>query len=68
MEGNNLDINAGKDKAYKSQDESHKQGAFCSVGGNRVQAQRKTKELFDRPSPGLRLRVPLAESGYLMCQ
>ena len=59
MEGNNLDINAGKDKAYKPQAWSYKQGAFCSVGGNRVQAHKENKRAgFKRgPSPGLRLRL-----------
>lgn len=60
MEGNNLDINPGKDKAYKPWHENHKQGAFCSVGGNRVQAHKENKRAVQRTQP--RVTSPLAEA------
>lgn len=64
MEGSNLETNVRKDKAYKPVHDSYKQGAFCSEGGNRVQAHKGNKS----GNPGL--RSPLAEFGiriHLLC-
>lgn len=53
MEGDDLDIDAGENTRHISpRRESHKQGAFCSVGGKRPGTQGKQKRNSTDPAPG----------------